>query len=74
MTFDSGGFLSSFRLAAGPIYTVVMTPTTSVINLRGRVVPFQFIQVANSVTVTGQLTGSTITATTILVPVNKDGP
>jgi hypothetical protein len=53
---------------------VVMSPTTSVINIRGRRVPRQFITVAGSVEVTGTLAASTITAQTVLVPTRKDDP
>jgi hypothetical protein len=69
--FSTGDFL----LNDGHVsYTVAMSLTTKVVNLRRREVPVQFIQVANSVQVTGLLTGSTITAQTVLVPTNKDGP
>jgi hypothetical protein len=54
--------------------TIAMTLTTSVVNLRGREVPRQFIQVAGSVTVTGPLSASTITAEIVSVPTTKDGP
>jgi hypothetical protein len=65
----------AFRLSDGKSqYTVDMTLTTSVINLRGREVPRQFIQVAGSVTVTGSLSGSTITAEVVAIPTNKDAP
>ncbi len=74
-SFDSLGFLSSFVLAAGPIYTVVMTPTTSVVNLLGREVPRQFIQVANPLTVEGlQTDATTIQAQVIVVQTTKDAP
>ena len=69
--YSTGGFILRNGNA---IYTVAMSSATNVVNLRGREVPVQFIQVANSVQVTGRLSGSTIAATTVLVPVNKDGP
>ena len=53
-------------------YTVVMSPTTAVINLRNRQVPRQYIQVAESVQVTGTVSGSNIEAQTVLVPTTKD--
>jgi phosphate-selective porin len=66
---------SGFLLSDGKTsYTVDMAPTTSTINLRGREVPRQFIQVAGSVTVTGRLSGSTITADVVAIPTVKDGP
>lgn len=64
-----------FKLSTGSrTYTIDMTATTSVVNLRGREVPRQFIAVAGSVSVTGRLSGATITAETVLVPTTKDGP
>ena len=69
--YSTGDFL----LASGPItYTVVMSPTTAVINVRGRQVPRQFISVAGSVEVTGTLDASKIFAQTVLVPTRKDDP
>ncbi len=65
----------NFKVSNGVrTYAVVMSPTTRVINLRGREVPRQFIQVANWVTVTGRRTGTTIRATTVLIPTRKDRP
>jgi hypothetical protein len=67
--FANGDFL----LAAGPTsYTVVMTSTTSVVNLDGHQVPVQFIRVPNSVEVTGLLSGSTIEAQQVVVQTHKD--
>ena len=69
--FDNGDFI----LSDGPNrYSVVMTLTTSAINLRGREVPRQFIQVAGTVTISGPLSGSTITALVVSIPTIKDGP
>ena len=68
--FANGDFI----LSDGPHrYNVVMTLTTSAINLRGREVPRQFIQVAGSVTVTGPLSGSTITAQVVSIPTTRTG-
>ncbi|MGE5392441.1 MAG: hypothetical protein ACM3NH_01730, partial [Candidatus Saccharibacteria bacterium] len=60
--------------ADGKNYTVTMDPYggTRVVNQLGHLVPWQFIQVGNSVTVTGPLDGSAITATTIAIPTTKD--
>jgi len=55
-------------------YSVAMSRTTKVINLPGREVPRQFIKVAGSVQVTGTLSGSTISAQTVLIPTKKDRP
>jgi hypothetical protein len=55
-------------------YTVMMSPTTDIINLRGREVPVQFTQVAGSVQVTRMLSSLKTTAQTVLVPTNKDRP
>lgn len=62
-----------FVLVVGNInYAVVMSPTTMVLNLRGRQIPRQFMGAAQSVTVTGTLAGSTIHAQTIVVPTRKE--
>jgi hypothetical protein len=54
-------------------YTVVMTPTTSVVNLDGHQVPVQFVQVGNlPVKVTGRRSGSTIEAEQVVVQTHKD--
>ncbi|MGE5297599.1 MAG: hypothetical protein ACM3KM_00350 [Acidobacteriaceae bacterium] len=55
-------------------YTVVMDAFggTRVINSRGSLAPWQFIQVGNSVTVTGILSGMSIDAQTVLIPTTKD--
>jgi hypothetical protein len=71
MRIDPNG---DFVLNDGRVgYTVVMSLTTKVINLRGREVPRQFIQVANSVTVTGLLRAPMMDAQTVLIPTRKDG-
>ena len=55
-------------------YTVVLTPTTLLINSLGKEVPRQYIAPsAKPVTVTGMRLGTTITAKTILIPGAKDG-
>jgi hypothetical protein len=69
--FSNGNFTLSERKQ---VDTIVMQLTTLVINLRGREVPVQFIQVAGSVSVTGMRNGSTIDAQSVLVPTMKDGP
>lgn len=67
--FASGDFL----LIAGPkSYTVALTSTTSVVNLDGHIVPVQFIQVADSVEVTGRSGGLTIEAQQVVVQTHKD--
>jgi hypothetical protein len=53
--------------------TVVMLANTSVINLRGSEVIRQYIQTSNTVQVTGSLSGSNLTAQTIVVQTTKDG-
>jgi len=62
-------FAGNFLLTG---YTVVMTSTTSIVNLDGHQVPVQFIRVPNSVEVTGLLSGSTIVAQTVVVQTHKD--
>ena len=69
--FSNGNFTLS---ESKQVDTIVMQLTTPVINLRGREVPVQFIQVAGSVSVTGMRNGSTIDAQSVLVPTMKDGP
>lgn len=61
--------------AGGKNYTIVMDETggTQVKNLRGDLVPWQFIQVNNNVTVTETLRDSTIKATTVLIQTTKEG-
>jgi len=62
-----------FVLVVGNVrYTVVMSPTTMVLNLRGRQIPRQFMTAAQSVTVTGTLVDSKIQAQSILVPTRKE--
>ena len=62
-----------FVLVVGNVrYTVVMSPTTMVLNLRGRQIPREFMTAAQSVTVTGTLVDSTIEAQSILVPTRKE--
>jgi hypothetical protein len=69
---DSTG---DFILASGAVsYTVVMSPTTAVVNLRGRAITRLFIRVSGSVQVTGTLAGSKISAQSVLVPTTKDIP
>ena len=70
LIFASG----NFRLSTGTrAYRIVMRPTTSVINLRGREVPRQFIQVANKVTVWGRRIASRIVARQVMVTPAKTG-
>jgi hypothetical protein len=66
----------NFRLNNGRRnFTIIMTRLTSVVNLRGREVPRQFIRVANKVTVTGVLRRfHRIRAKVVLVYTRKDGP
>jgi hypothetical protein len=61
-----------FRLSAGAkVYIVAMSPTTSIVNLDGHIVPSQFI--ANApVEVIGKLSGTTISATKVIVQTHKD--
>lgn len=62
-----------FVLVSGPVtYTVVMLPTTTVVNLRGQRVPRQYIAVSGMVEVTGTLEAGKITAQNVLVPTRKD--
>ena len=62
-----------FVLVSGPVtYTVVMLPTTTVVNLRGQRVPQQYIAVSGMVEVTGVLESGRITAQNVLVPTVKD--
>ena len=62
-----------FVLVSGPLtYTVVMMPTTTVVNLRGRRVPQQYIAVSGTVEVTGILEDGKIIAQNVLVPTTKD--
>src|SRR2546423_112081 len=78
---NRSGMFENFRLQVGTRgYTVVTNfydgrrPLTHVVNLRGREVPVQFIQVANFVTVTGVLRRAklfglpVLRASTVLVP------
>jgi len=65
--FAGGGFV----LAPGG-YTVVMSPTTSIVNDLGHIVPAQFIATGGSVDVTGVLSGTTITATRVVVHTTID--
>jgi hypothetical protein len=63
-----------FVLNAGALrFTVMMSPTTTVLNIRGRQVPRQFISVSGPAEVTGKVSGSTIAAETIRLPTRKDG-
>jgi|KBSMisStaDraftv2_1062788.scaffolds.fasta_scaffold286070_2 hypothetical protein len=55
-------------------YTVVMSPTTSVVNERGRAASRLFIRTSGALTVTGELVGSTINAQSVLVPTRKENP
>jgi len=67
--FAGGNFL----LTVGPKgYTVAMSPTTSIVNLDGHIVPSQFIAVNGSVEVMGPLSGSTVSAQTVVVQTHKD--
>lgn len=67
--YSTGDFL----LVSGPVtYTVVMLPTTTVVNIRGQRVPRQYIAVSGLVDVTGTLDTGTITAQSVLVPTRKD--
>jgi hypothetical protein len=67
--------LGHFSVNAGKIYSVFYESiATQTFNLRGGEVPRQFIQVGGKVTVTGRLSGSTITATRVLVWTTKDRP
>lgn len=67
--YSTGDFL----LVSGPLtYTVVMLPTTTVVNLRGQRVPQQYIAVSGTVEVTGVLEDGKITAQNVLVPTLKD--
>ena len=62
-----------FVLVSGPLtYTVVMMPTTTVVNLRGQRVPQQYIAVSGTVEVTGILEDGRIIAQNVLVPTIKD--
>jgi hypothetical protein len=71
MSLDS---ISAFNLSDGHVtWHIVMLDNTSVINLRGKEVPRQYIQPSGTVRVTGTIQGSTVTAQQVLVPVNKDG-
>ncbi|HZX55720.1 MAG TPA: hypothetical protein VFE86_13620 [Ilumatobacteraceae bacterium] len=64
-----------FILNTGTLrFTIMMSPTTAVLNVRGRQVPRQFIAVAGPVDVTGTVAGATISAQTIRVPTRKDDP
>jgi len=64
-----------FILNTGTLrFTIMMSPTTAVLNVRGRQVPRQFIAVAGPVEVTGTVAGATISAQTIRVPTRKDDP
>ena len=54
-------------------FTVVMQASTSVINLRGSEVIRQYIQASNTVKVIGSLSGSNLTAQTVVVQTIKDG-
>jgi hypothetical protein len=71
LIYSNGSFRLNNRVKN---FKVVMRPTTSVINLNGREVPRQFIQVANKVTVTGKRVGSRITARVVKIYTRKDGP
>jgi hypothetical protein len=63
-----------FILLDGQVtYTIVMLPTTFVVNLLGRQIPRQAIVVSGSVQVTGTLADSKVNAQTVLVPTRKDG-
>ena len=67
--YSTGDFL----LVSGPLtYTVVMMPTTTVVNLRGQRVPQQYIAVSGTVEVTGILEDGKIIAQNVLVPTLKD--
>jgi hypothetical protein len=69
--YSTGDFL----LGSGTVtYKVVMSPTTQVVNLRGRAVPRQFIRVSGPVQVTGPLSDLQISAQSVLIPTRKDIP
>lgn len=53
-------------------YTVNLGTDAHIINLRNRQAPASYIQVANTLTVTGALNGSTIDAQIIQIPTIKD--
>jgi hypothetical protein len=53
--------------------TVLMQANTSVLNLKGSEVIRQYIQSSNTVQVTGSLSGTNLTAQTIVVQTTKDG-
>jgi hypothetical protein len=64
-----------FILDTGTVrFTVVMSPSTTVVNVRGRQVPRQFISVAGPAKVTGTVTGSRIAADSVVLPTRKDDP
>jgi len=64
-----------FILNAGNVrFTIVMSPTTAVVNIRGRQVPRQFISVSGPAHVTGTVSGSKVVADTVLLPTRKDDP
>ncbi|MEI7743552.1 MAG: Ig-like domain-containing protein [Chloroflexota bacterium] len=67
--FASGDFLLS---SGGTTYTVAMSPTTSIVNLLGHIVPSQFIAAGGAVEVTGPLTGATIAAGLVVVQTTID--
>jgi len=58
----------------GVRYTVVMSPATSVVNLRGRAASRLFLRTSGAVTVSGALNGSTISAESVLIPTRKEYP
>jgi len=55
-------------------YTIAMSSTAKIVNLSGHEVTRQLIQVVGSVQVTGTLSGSTISAQTVLIPTKLDRP
>ena len=61
----------NFQLTSGTsTYTVVMSPTTSIVNLLGHIVPSQFIAVNGSVEVTGLLSDATTIQAQLVVVQN----
>jgi hypothetical protein len=55
-------------------YTIAMSSTAKIVNLGGKEVTRQLIQVVGSVQVTGTLSGSTISAQTVLIPTTLERP
>lgn len=69
MIYSTGDFV----LVVGNVsYTAVISPATTVLNLRGRQIPQQFMTAGQVVTVTGTLLDSKIDAQSVVVPTRKE--